>query len=329
MTRIATPVRLLRGRDKSYFMDAVDEFESELQLVFPHVDVQDVHLLSFKRLAIRAFRRARSYLPSSLLRLAPHPTGGSVQLSVQMGPDFASVIPHFLQGGPNFIYMFDGWPRYMPWLVDFVDYFNVRTIFFSARDSCRLFNERKGQLGNRGRWLPEGIAPDGYHFAPPEEKQIDVLEFGRRFESYHHQIQPVLAQANKNHVYGKNDALLFAKKGDLCQALAQSKICVCFPSSMTHPARAEGISTMTLRYLQAMLSKCLVVGIPPSDIVEVIGYDPVVSYDPEDPGGQLLALLNDWDRHQELIERNYSAVTTRHLWRHRLQSIRPFLCEAG
>jgi hypothetical protein len=74
-----------------------------------------------------------------------------------------------------------------------------------------------------------------------------------------------------------------------------------------------------------MLSKCLVVGLPPVDIVEVFGYDPVVTYDPVDPGAQLLALLDNWDENLDLIERNHAAVKSRHLWRHRLEAMRPFL----
>jgi hypothetical protein len=310
-------------------MDAVREFESEFLRVFPHATLTGAPHLGLKRFLVRLFRRSYRHFPPALLTRRPRWVPGYFQMSVQMGPDFGLVIPAFLLRGPNFIYMFDGWPRYMPWLVDFADHFNVKAIFFSARQSCQLFNQHRIGGEQRGHWLPEGIAPDDYAGLPVEGKVIDVLEFGRRHEAYHNQIRPALQAARAAHVYAKPGELLFPSKHDLCHALSRTKICICFPSSVTDPERAEGVSTMTLRYLQAMISKCLVVGEAPLDIAEVFGYDPVIPYDNSDPAGQLLDVARNFDKYQPLVERNHAAVLSDHLWRNRLRSIRSLLTDAA
>jgi hypothetical protein len=320
---------LISSREAATCMDAVREFESEFSRVFPNATLADAPYLGLRRFLVRAFRRSYRHLPRRVLTPRPRAIPGTFQMSVQMGPDFALAIPSFLLRGPNFIYMFDAWPRYMPWLVDFADHFSVKAIFFSARQSCQLFNERGIGGRTRGHWLPEGIAPDDYAWLPVEGKDIDVLEFGRRHEVYHNQIRPALQAAGAAHVYAKPGELLFPSKHDLCHALSRAKICICFPSSVTDPERAEGVSTMTLRYLQAMISRCLVVGQAPSDIAEVFGYDPVVAYDGSDPASQLLNLARNFGQYQSLVERNHAAVVSSHLWRNRLESIRPLLTDAA
>jgi hypothetical protein len=303
-------------------MDAVREFESDFLRIFPDARILAPAHIRVKRLAIRVIRKTRHLLPR-LPYYREVPAGDATfQLSVQMGPDFGLVIPDFLIRGPNFIYMFDAWPRYMSWLADFADLFRVEAIFFSSRQSCAIFNQIRGRRRQCGQWLPEGIAPDQYFSFPVEQKTIDVLEFGRRHEAYHQGIREALARSGMRHYYARAATPLFSSKRELCEALAQTKICICFPSSLTHPARAENVSTMTLRYLQAMLSKCLVVGAAPDDITEVFGYDPVVAAERVDPDRQLLAILANFAQYREFIERNHLAVVEHHLWRHRIQSIR-------
>jgi hypothetical protein len=325
ITAAAMPPFFLRSGDSEHSMDAVRELEKEFHTVFPHSETIEVRYLRAKRLLVRFLRKGRHLLPRTLVPAAVRWPERGFNFSVQMGPDFAQGIPRFLHARRNFIYMFDAWPRYMPWLADFVDLFNVQTIFFSSRQSSERFRSMRRDGEQRGHWLPEGIAPDEYAWLPLDQKTCDVLEFGRRHESYHQQIASRLKAAGIVHRYAEAGAPLFHSKPELCAALAKAKICLCFPSSVTHPERAEGISTMTLRYLQAMLSKCVVLGIAPDDIVEVFGYDPVVPIDMANPHGQILDILAHPERYESLVERNYHTTLHGHLWRHRLQSVRALL----
>jgi hypothetical protein len=78
---------------------------------------------------------------------------------------------------------------------------------------------------------------------------------------------------------------------------------------------------MTLRYLQSMVSKCLIVGKLPYDMQYLFDYNPVVEIDEQNPAGQLLEILHNFDQYQELIERNYQRVLSHHRWAHRIQTM--------
>ena len=92
-------------------MDAVREFDSEFLRVFPHAMLTDAPHLGLKRFLVRTFLRSYRHLPRRLLTPRPRATPATFQMSAQMGPDFGLVIPSFLLRGPNFIYVFDAWPR--------------------------------------------------------------------------------------------------------------------------------------------------------------------------------------------------------------------------
>jgi hypothetical protein len=155
-----------------------------------------------------------------------------------------------------------------------------------------------------------------------ENKTIDVLEFGRKYEYYHNLIKPILLENKKVHLFEKNkNRVVFEGRNDFTNALANSKISICFPSSISHPERCEGVSTMTLRYLQSMASKCLIVGVLPDEMLELFGYCPIVNVDLNNPGQQILDILNDYEKYIPLIEKNYEQVKMNHTWANRFESI--------
>jgi hypothetical protein len=78
---------------------------------------------------------------------------------------------------------------------------------------------------------------------------------------------------------------------------------------------------MTMRYLQSIASKCLVVGHAPKEMVTVFGYNPVVEIDMRSPERQVLELLKHFDDYIPLIEKNYAILVEEHTWRKRWQQI--------
>jgi hypothetical protein len=84
---------------------------------------------------------------------------------------------------------------------------------------------------------------------------------------------------------------------------------------------------MTSRYLQSMISKCLIVGHAPSEMVRLLGYNPVVEMDTGNPSAQLADLLNRYEDFTHLIERNYEEVLKNHTWASRWTEIKRLLSE--
>ncbi|WP_158542236.1 glycosyltransferase [Pedobacter chinensis] len=313
-------IHLLESQEKAYFLDGIKELYNTIQ--------KDNSILITRKIVTN--RRIKSYLVRKLVSV-PCLFGlkfrlwnnRKVNFAALISGDFSVLIPHAFYSQLNFVYMHDVWPRFQYWIFPLLDLFNIRHVFFSSKqvwaDHLKKFPKSRCQ----SMWLPEGIDANEYSFRPYHEKKIDVLEFGRRYEKYHLLIKDRLGANSKYHVYKhKESDLLFQEKSDLVEALAGAKIVICTPSNITHPERSEYISSMTLRYLQAMASKCLIVGITPLDMQELFDYQTIVEIDMENAAEQLLEVLSNYDSYFPLIERNYLEVRKNHQWINRWDIIK-------
>ena len=175
-------------------------------------------------------------------------------------------------------------------------------------------------------WVPEAITMSDYHFQDYSRKDISVLAFGRRYDEYHDRIVDRLEQENISYLYEKvKKAIVFPTREAFIDGLARTKISICVPSSITHPEKAGKISTMTIRYLQSMASKCLIVGYMPDEMKPLFDYIPIVEIDMSSPAEQLIGILRNFDRYIPLIEKNYAYIQSHHTWEHRWNSIKTAL----
>jgi hypothetical protein len=215
--------------------------------------------------------------------------------------------------------MFDAWPQYYDQITAFAKSYKLDSLFISSR---QVAESLQNKLVCPVFWVAEGVDPTAYRYYDYEGKDIDVLEFGRYYQIYHNTIQDCLARAKKTHHYEqKKGEIIFRTRAAFVDGLARSRISVCVPSSITHPKRAGGIETMTVRYLQSMASKCLIIGKAPEEMLDLFGYNPVIEMDMRDPCGQLFEILDHYERFIPLIERNYLEALTNHTWDGRWQTI--------
>ncbi|MGB2429647.1 MAG: hypothetical protein ACPIGG_09190, partial [Akkermansiaceae bacterium] len=56
-------------------------------------------------------------------------------------------------------------------------------------------------------------------------------------------------------------------------------------------------------------------------MVELFGYNPVIEIDMGDPVGQLRSILDHFDDHVALIEKNYQEAISKHTWKNRWEQI--------
>lgn len=308
-------IRLLQHHDDAFFLDGIKELYQTIE--------KDTNIEVERKIV--PHRRIKSYLIRKLItmpflfKFRNHLAARKhINFTAMISGDFSVLLTDGLFSKLNFVYMHDAWPRFHYWIFPILELFNVKQVFFSSKqvwlDHLRKYPNSKCQ----SMWLPEGINADEYRFKPFDQKSIDVLEFGRRHEAYHLLIKDELSSHGKYHFYQQQlSGLLFPDKSALVAALANAKIVICVPSDITHPERAEYISTMTLRYLQAMASKCLIVGVTPSDMHELFNYQPIVEIDMENAAAQLLTILKNYRSFQPLIERNYKEVHNHHQWLNR------------
>jgi hypothetical protein len=244
--------------------------------------------------------------------------------SILMGPNFRKTLPRYLGDGRKSVYIFDAWPHNHDKISRYATACRLEHLFVSASQSTAALGLLLKSV--KCHWIPEGITPGDYYLAFTPERDIDVLQFGRRFDKYHQMIAPELEKRGRKYVYEKvSGQVIFPTRLDYVEGLARTKISICAPLSVSHPERAGGIETMTVRYLQSMLSRCLLVGHAPSEMIQLFGYNPVIEIDYRDPAGQLLGLLDRLDEYQPLIEKNYRAVREHHTWSSRWQQIKSIL----
>lgn len=225
------------------------------------------------------------------------------------------------------IYMFDPWPPLNTLNENAFRSFGINTAIFPAKQAVAHFNACK--LPNfKAFWVPEGINSDQYQFVSQEQKDIDVLQYGRHWTWLHRELIDLKKERNLNYQYDKDlgsKGLQFLTRKEFTETLSRTKIAVCVPRNITHPELVGELSTLTTRYFECMSSKCLIWGHAPQELIELFGYNPVIEIDATDPKGQLVSLLKNFNDHSELIERNYTTVRLHHQWKQRAEQIQSIL----
>ena len=237
-------------------------------------------------------------------------------LAILMGCDFQKCLSPFLNAKERHLYMFDAWPKNQNEINTFIKSFKIDNIFLSSSEAV----QRLSALNNNCNfyWIPEAINPNEYKHKPYDKKMIDVIQLGRKYESYHKIIEKPLKLHSKIYLFEKKRGeIIFPDRKNFIWGLANSKISICVPSSITHPERSGNMETMTVRYLQSMVSKCLVVGHAPKEMLTLFDYNPVIEIDTDNPIEQIMYLLCHYDDYIPLIEKNYKMVNENHTWAHR------------
>jgi glycosyltransferase involved in cell wall biosynthesis len=302
-------------------LDTVWEFEEAIHLddTARIVSSRESPLMHIPNIVWRAAFRLVNALPRAA-RPTFHSDPMPETFAILMGPNFRKTLPRFFAEGKKSAYLFDAWPQNHEKIRLFADACAIDHLFISSSQGAAALNLLV--KSTKCHWVPEGITPSDYYLAFRPEKDIDVLQLGRRYDTYHEMIAADLERRGKKYFYEKvSGTVIFPTRLDYVEGLARTKISICAPLSVSHPTRAGGIETMTVRYLQSMLSRCLIVGHAPAEMIQLFGYNPLIEIDYSDPANQLLKLLDYLPEYQSLIEKNYQAVREYHTWQCRWRQI--------
>ena len=249
-----------------------------------------------------------------------HRSGNGPILVALMGYSESRLLP--LCFANEFIpFCFDCWsPTYERWEAFFRRH-RIRIAMFSARASASHFARLIPEM--RSLWIPEAVDIAEYLSGPPlAERDIDVLELGRRFDRYHDAITASLRQQGRVHLFEQvRGTVIFPTKQELLDGLSRAKVSVCFPSSITHPERSGNVETVTLRYFESMASRCVLVGRCPTELADLFGYNPVVEVKCGGEVEQLLEIVAAPDRYQHLVDRNRRRLLEVGTWDARVEEM--------
>lgn len=221
------------------------------------------------------------------------------------------------------LYCWDTWPANFHAWDSLLSRFRTEIAFFTSTQARDRFQKRFPSM--HCYWVADGSNPELHSSGKMlKSRNIDVLELGRRYHRYHEAITNVLSASGRRHLYERTPGeVVFPQRADMVSGLADSKVVVCFPSSVTIPARST-IETITPRYFEAMASGCLIVGHCPADLRELFGYSPVVEADLSDPAAQIEKIIKNIDDYQQLVLKNL-ATTAEHTWTHRAEAVKAIL----
>ena len=116
---------------------------------------------------------------------------------------------------------------------------------------------------------------------------------------------------------------------DLVNGLADSKITICYPRCDTQPQKAGDIETLTQRYWEAMLSRIVIVGRAPKELIDLIGYNPVIEIGKENQTERIIDIINHINNYQSLVDRNNDTAKKMGSWDIRVKQIMDWLKSTG
>ena len=141
-----------------------------------------------------------------------------------------------------------------------------------------------------------------------KDRNIDLLEFGRSNNKVFkaEQLESIFDTKNYslNHVCTKQNGKFIYTDEQLYEAMGDAKVTIALPRSMTQPEMAGDIETLTQRYWECMFSRMVMVGHAPQELLDFIGYNPVIELR-EDISAEALIrdVLEHIDDYQELVDK--------------------------
>ncbi|MCM1312208.1 MAG: hypothetical protein NC206_02190 [Bacteroides sp.] len=97
---------------------------------------------------------------------------------------------------------------------------------------------------------------------------------------------------------------------------------------MTDAVNAS-VETLTMRYWESMLSRCVIVGHCPKELYDLMGYNPVIEADMEHAATQVEEILSNISAYQDLVDKNLAQALKIASWDNRIKTVRNCLTETG
>ncbi|MDI9569824.1 MAG: glycosyltransferase [Pseudomonadota bacterium] len=250
-----------------------------------------------------------------------------ILFSTLSGIEYTKIIQHYIfQTKLKVIYQFDTWTHDNAINENAFRSFRINVAFISIRKAADYFNSL-GIPEFEAHWVPEAVSIGKYLHVDFTKRDIDLLQFGRRWDWLHDNLAPYCRSNAINYQYPEDDDISkrqFLTRNDLICALSRTKIAVCVPKTITHP-KIYDLDTITSRYFECMASKCLILGHAPDDLVSLFGYNPVIEIDKFNTTNQLKYLLDHYYEFIPLIEKNYQHVKDNHQWSNRIADMQKII----
>ena len=243
---------------------------------------------------------------------------------------FVEPISLYFDTFPDYVFyeiipmVWDCWPCYFEKMCAWLKRHKVRTAIFTSSQTAERIQERFPEM--KVMWCPEAVDVAKYNKGKDlKERQIDLLEFGRSNGKVFNSPLP----SSVRHICTKVRDTYIYNNEELYEALGDTKLTIALPRSMTQPEMAGDIETLTQRYWENMLSCIVMVGKAPQELIDMIGYNPVINMDIDHINEQIIDTLVHIEEYQELVDRNRETALMYGNWEMRMKEVMMFLKRNG
>lgn len=165
-----------------------------------------------------------------------------------------------------------------------------------------------------------------------KDRNIDLLEFGCSNDKVFKadQLESVFDNKNHNlnHVCTKQKGKFIYTNEQLYEAMGNAKVTVALPRSITQPEIAGDIETLTQRYWECMFSRMVMVGHAPQELIDFIGYNPVIELSDKISPEELIANVIEYiEDYQYLVDKNRETAERLGSWDVRMKWLMSELAE--
>jgi len=237
-----------------------------------------------------------------------------VSLSFDTFPDYAryEIVPMF----------WDCWPCYFEKTHDWLVQHQVKTAIFSSRQTAERMQEALPHVNII--WCAEAVDDSVYDKGKLlKDREIDLLEFGRsndRVVDAEKLEQVKMGENGLKHVCTKQHGKFIYTNEQLYQAMGNAKVTIALPRSMTQSEIAGDIETLTQRYWECMFSRMVMVGHAPQELIDFIGYNPVIELRDDISAEDLIRnVLEHIEDYQGLVDRNLETAKRLGSWKVRMK----------
>lgn len=220
--------------------------------------------------------------------------------------------------------LWDCWPDLYEKTAKWFVKHNVKSAVFTSSQTANVFRVKFPNMNILT--ISEGIETCLYNGDKSlKERNIDFLSFGRVCKMIDESKFPLGIRV----LSSKNEKGKLATRDDLIYALSDSRITLCVPRCDNQPEVAQGVETLTQRYWECMLSGVLIIGRAPQELIDIIGYDPVIKIEKGNLYHQVKYIIDNIENYQELANKNKRFAIQHADWNHRITVIKNWLKEIG
>ena len=213
-------------------------------------------------------------------------------------------------------FVWDCWPRYFEKTCQWIEKHQVRTAIFTSSQTAERMRQRFPEKNIM--YCPEAIDTSLYiKGGLLKNRKTDLLEFGRGSK--------INGNGTLNHVRTKVNGKFTYTNEQLYEAMGDAKITIALPRSMTQPKIAGDIETLTQRYWECMLSRMVMVGHAPKELIDLVGYNPVIELNREHSDEQFHDILSHIEDYQTLVDKNRETALQMGDWSVRMKDVISFL----